>query len=55
MPHAMGSETSEPQDPGALGKYPQPNHVAIITPGDSKLGFALYLDDEVNDLTIFDV
>ena len=51
--HAKGSETSDPHDPGALGKYPQPNHVANKMPGDLRLGFATYLDDEVINLSIF--
>lgn len=38
MPQAKGRAASDPQVPGAFGKYPAPNHVAIRTPGLRKLG-----------------
>ena len=53
--HAQGRAASEPHVPGALGKYPKPNHVANKTPGDRKLGFALVLPAEIDNSSIIDV
>lgn len=52
---AGGRAAREPQVPGAFGKYPDPNQVAISTPGSDRLGFAADMGDGGSDLSIFDV